>query len=146
MKVFYDSKLAHFILLRGYMAIMLFGMVFTRRKSLSGNVLKHEETHVWQYWDCFFLGLAISIMMMFVLFSFGVQNLWMLLLALIPLSLFYVFYGAEYLYHRLRGLNHNSAYHNISFERQAEWIAETWNFPCKDQHHYESFGWWKKLE
>lgn len=142
MKVFYDSKLARVLLPAGYMAVMLFGMVFTRRDSLSGKALKHEETHVRQYWDCFGLGVALAITTMFILFAFGVQSWWMLLLALIPVLLFYALYGAEYAYHRLRGLGHDAAYDAIGFERQAEWVAETWNLPCREQHHYVSFGWW----
>ncbi len=32
---------------------------------------------------------------------------------------FYIFYLLEYLYHRFKGRNHNEAYLNISFEKEA---------------------------
>ena len=32
---------------------------------------------------------------------------------------FYIFYGAEYLWHRVRGMAHHEAYRALSFEREA---------------------------
>lgn len=143
MKVFYNSKLAKWLtFMEGFSTMMFFGVVLTERSKLSKKTLKHEETHIYQYQDCVGLGLAIATVGMFMLFAFGVQSWWMLLLILIPLLLYYVIYGIEYIYCRLRGFNNDDAYRWIGFERQAYWIAETWDLPCEEQRHYVSFGWW----
>ena len=147
MKVFYKSKLAKAItFIEGFRTIMLLGMVFTEHASLSKAVLTHEEVHVKQYADCFALGAAASIVLMFVLFGLDVRSWWMLMLLLIPLLLYYVIYGAEYVYYRCLGMDGTDAYRSVGFERQAYWIQETWNQPCEKQREYVTFGWWGEME
>lgn len=145
MKVYYNSRLAKLLtFMEGFSTMMLFGAVVTEKDALSVKSLKHEETHSKQYTDCFGLGLGIGIILMFILFAFEIQSWWMLLLIAIPVFLYYVLYGVEYLCWRLRGFNRNDAYMNIGFERQARYIADTWNLPCEQQRQYVSFRWWAK--
>ena len=147
MKVFYNSKLAKVLtFMEGFSTMMFFGIVLTERSKLSKKTLKHEETHVHQYQDCVGLGLAIAIASIFILFAFEVESWWMLLLILIPLLIYYVIYGIEYVYWCLRGFRKDDAYKRIGFERQAYGIAETWDLPCEKQRLYGSFGWWRKLK
>lgn len=144
MKIYYKSKLAKLVtFFKNFSTIMLFGALFTEKDELSGKVIKHEETHAKQYSDCFSLGCAVGILLMFVLFAVGIQNIWMLLLLLIPLLLFYALYGAEWLIRLAVTKDRVQAYKDISFERHARYIAETWDKPCPEQHHYISFGWLK---
>lgn len=141
MKVFYNSKLAKVLtFMKGFVTMMFFGTVITEKDSLTEKEKKHEGTHVKQYWDCFAVGGFIAMILMFVLFGFDVRSWWMLLLLLIPALLYYVIYGIEYVILRLKGRSKEEAYLSIGFERQARWIAETWNLPCEEQNHYVSFG------
>lgn len=147
MKIYYNSKLAKLLtFMQGFSTMMFFGVVITEKDALSEKSKKHEGTHVRQYLDCVGLGFALSIVTMFVLFTFDVRSWWMLLLLLVPVFLYHVIYLIEFLYWRVKGYNRDEAYKRIGFERQAYWIAETWDKPCHLQHHYETFGWWKKLE
>ena len=148
MKVYYNSRLAKILtFLQGFSTMMFFGTVITEEKELSGKSLKHEGTHVEQYKDCVGLGIGLDVVVMFVLFAFDIQGWWMIpVFILVPLLLYYVIYGIEYMYWRCKGFKRERAYEKIGFERQAYWIAETWDKPCREQNQYETFGWWKKLE
>lgn len=146
-KIYYNSKLAKVLtFIKGFSTMMFFGTIITEESSLTEKQITHEGTHVRQYWDCFAVGMALGIVLMFVLFAFDVTSWWILLLLLIPLLLYYTIYGVEYLYWLLRGYNYDEAYNKIGFERQAYWIAETWNKPCADKNEYTSFGWWNLHE
>lgn len=143
MKVFYNSKIAKaFTFIEGFSTIMLFGAVFTEKESLNGKVLKHEETHCRQYVDCFAMGLSLAVLLMFLLFAVGVSSWNMLWLLTLPVLLFYVIYGIEYVINLFRGYSSKEAYKNIGFEKQAVWCADTWNKPCDEQNHYYTLGWW----
>ena len=145
MKVFYDSRLARVLtFMKGFVTMMFFGTVITEKDSLTQKELKHEGTHVHQYWDCFAAGGFLALVVMFVLFAFDVRSWWMLLLAFMPVLLYYLIYGIEYVILRLKGHNREEAYLLIGFEKQACWISSTWHLPCEQQNHYVSFGWWSK--
>lgn len=132
--------------MKGFSTMMFFGVVITEENALSDKTLKHEETHVKQYVDCFGLGIFVGIILMLVLLTLGIHNnLEVGLLLTIPILLYYVIYGTEYLYWRIRGFNKTDAYRKIGFERQARWIADTWNLPYNQQRHYISFGWWRNM-
>lgn len=142
MKVFYKSKVAEIVtFIPNFKTIMLFGMIFTEHETLSEKTLKHEEVHVRQYGDVATLGASMGVVLMFVLFACGVQSWWMLLLLLLPLLGYYVWYGIDFAVQYVRTGDAKEAYRNIGFERQARWIAETWDRPCEEQNHYVSFGW-----
>lgn len=147
MKIYYNSKLAKLItFFKNFSTIMLFGALFTEKDSLSEKVIKHEEAHSLQYADCSSLGCAIGILLMFVLFAMDIQSFWMLLLLLIPLLMFYFLYGVEFLIRWAISKDRVQAYKDVSFERHARYIAETWDKPCEKQNHYVSFGWFKFMK
>lgn len=144
MKVFYKSKLAKILtFFKGFKTIMFFGVLLTENETLPEKTIKHEEAHALQYYECMWVGATLTIITMFTLFACGVQSIWMLLLILIPLSAFYILYGVEWLIKWATTKDRLQAYKDVSFERHARWIAETWDKPCPEQHHYISFGWLK---
>lgn len=144
MKVHYNSQLAKLVtFIPNFKTIMLFGAVFTEKSELDGKVLEHEKTHCLQYKDCFNLGIYVDVLLLFILFAFNIVNWNLLYLIIIPILLFYAWYGIEYIVLRLKGHDHIEAYRNIGFERQAKWRAETWDKPCEEQNHYEQFGWYR---
>ena len=132
--------------MKGFSTIMFFGVIITEEGVLSGKTLKHEETHVKQYVDCLGFGLLSGIVLMVIFLALGIHDSWAITLLLtIPILLYYVIDGTEYLYWRMRGFNKTDAYRKIGFERQARWIADTWNLPYNQQRHYISFGWWRNM-
>ena len=145
MKIYYNSGLAKVLtFLNGFATMMLFGFVITEHSSLNGRCIKHEWCHVQQYKDCVGLGLGIGILVTFILFAFEIQSWWILLLILVPFTLYYIIYLVEWLYWIIKeGVD--KAYRKVGFERQAYWIQETWDKPCSLQRQYETFGWWKRL-
>lgn len=116
--------------------VMPFGVVLTSEKVLSGWETAYWEARVKQYWDCFWLGAALAIILMFVCFAIAGPSWWQLLLLLIPMYAYNILYRVEYV---IKG-----NVEDISFEKHATWIADTWELPCEEKHHYVSFGWWRK--
>lgn len=144
MLVFYNSKIAKIItFIGGFKTITLFGMCFTEKDSLTPKTIEHETAHSKQYFDCVNIGLYLDIILFFIIIG-NVGPTWNLLyLLLIPLLLFYILYGVEFLIKWIKYKNNIEAYRNISFEKHAKWIEETYNLPCEEQHHYINFGWFK---
>ena len=106
MRVFYESKLARWMLWQGYSTITLGCFVFTktRKAEMKTHVLNHEAIHVRQWEEC---------------------NVWMYLLC--PLW-FYLQYGLEYavsrVYHSFKGVHgadgNKISYGNSAFEMEAK--------------------------
>lgn len=144
-KIYFNSKIAKYITwMPGFKTIMLFGAVFTELPTLSAKTRIHESTHVAQYQDCIGLGFISSIILAFGLFALGVNSPWMWILAIYPFFLFYIIYGAEWVWNRVvKKQSSRDAYLSIGFEKQARWCADTWDKPCEEQNFYQSFGWWK---
>lgn len=123
MKVFYQSKLARWLLWQGYSTITLGFFVFSRlsREEMPKRVLNHEAIHVRQWKE---LTIASAVLMT-VIMLFTEFNPWLYLLC--PLW-FYLQYGIEYLfsrvYHLFRGLRGNAgnriSYNNSAFEMEAK--------------------------
>lgn len=150
--VFYESPIAKlFTFIPNFKTIMLFGLVFTEHKELSKTVLTHEKVHQGQYQDCFGAGLALAIISMFTLFAFGIQSLWMFLLLLIPLTLYYIVYGVEYLIsfiyrsfkHKNIILANENSYYASAMEMEAYDLQDEWRKPCSERRIHHSFGWFK---
>lgn len=136
MKVFYNSKIAKlFTFMKNFKTIMLFGHIFTESEELDCKVLAHEKIHCLQYKDCFNLGLIIDIVILLILLALNIISWKLIFLLFIPLLLFYIWYGVEYLILRYLGYDHINAYRSISFEKQARWCSEI----CGN--HYKQFGW-----
>ncbi len=122
MKVFYESKLAKWLLWQGYSTITLGCFVFTKKskEEMKQSTLNHEAIHVRQ-WEESLLASAIILML---IMSFIGFSIWVLLLC--PLW-FYLQYGVEYVvsrvYHFFKGLRgtdgNEVAYGNSAFEMEA---------------------------
>lgn len=129
----------------GYSTIMLFGFIFTKKswEEFCGRISYHESFHLYQYRDCFGLGLAIAIVLMFVLFAFNICEWWMLSLISIPLLLFYAWYGVNFVKQYIKYGNWDDAYKNIIFERQAYALQDEWMLSCDEKTRYTSFSFLK---
>lgn len=146
MKVFYNSKLAKlFTFMKGFKTIMLFGAVFTEHAMIDTRTKYHEQTHVTQYETMFFSGLVISIISMFTMFAFNIVSAWMFLLLLIPLLLYYAWYGVEYLIKLVKYKDSNIAYRNISFEKEARQLQDEYLKLCKNRRSSSSFSFLKYI-
>lgn len=96
---------------KGYKAINLFGLIFTRAE-LTEKEKNHESIHTKQMLECAILGFyLIGALIIFFNISY-----WWLLTSLLT---FYVFYGLEYIIVRLFHKKQNDAYHDVSFEEEA---------------------------
>lgn len=128
MKIYYKSKIAKlFTFIDGYKTIMLFGAVFTERDSISLRAEYHEEAHCNQYHTMFCFGMFISLLTIGLCLLFGNAGWWMLWLSLIPIFLYYSWYLIEYLIRLCIYRDHDKAYHNIVFEREAFDLEKYWN-------------------
>lgn len=128
MKIYYNSKIAKlFTFIDGYKTIMLFGAVFTERDSISLRTEYHEEAHCNQYHTLFYFGMFISLLTIGLCLLFGNAGWWMLWLSLIPIFLYYTWYLIEYLIRLCIYRDHDKAYHNIVFEREAFDLEKYWN-------------------
>ena len=141
--VIYNSKLANLLLADGYAAIMLFGLIFVKGTNLSQSQLEHEKVHQGQFMDCFSVGLIFAIITMFVLLTFDIVSWWMLLLSLIPIGLFYVLYGIEWLTRFIQLQDSSQAYLQVSFEREAYDLQDEYKKPCAERRSRHSFSWFK---
>lgn len=156
MKIYYNSKIAKLItFLSNYETIMLFGAVFTERdkEDFTTRAKYHELAHTIQYQTFFTLGLAIAVILMFILFLCGVQSWSMLWLLLLPVSLYYVWYFMEYIIrlsiNLIRGgklhESHIDAYSSISFEAEAFDLQYEYTKPCAERRTASSFSNFKYL-
>lgn len=128
MKIYYKSKIAKlFTFIDGYKTIMLFGAVFTERDAISLKAEYHEEAHCNQYHTMFCFGMFISLLTIGLCLLFGNVGWWMLWLSLIPVFLYYAWYLIEYLIRLCIYRDHDKAYHNIVFEREAFDLEKYWN-------------------
>lgn len=141
-RVFYECK--HFPP-PGYSSIMLFGFVFTKKTETqyAGKVKYHEGFHISQYNDCFSLGIVIGLIIMFLLLAFNVISLWMIALIGIPIFLFYLWYGANFILQLIREKDWHAAYRKVIFERQAYALEDEWSLPCNQQTKYTSLSFLK---
>lgn len=139
MKIFYNSKLAKLLtIIGGTRTIMLFGMVFTEDSKLSDKTIVHESAHCKQYYDCLLAGVIISTILCIILSIFKIFSWWYLIFIFFSISLFYILYGIEWVVNRIKGLNAEEAYLELSFEKQAIYVAKQ-----MDLKKYIHFGWWK---
>lgn len=148
MKIYYKSKIAKlFTLIDGYKTIMLFGAVFTERDSISLRAEYHEEAHCNQYHTLFDFGMFVSLLTIGLCLLFGNIGWWMLWLSLIPIFLYYSWYLIEYLIRLCIYRNHDKAYHNIVFEREAFDLEKYWNkhdVLRKESEGFSFLGYYRK--
>jgi hypothetical protein len=96
---------------KGYKAINLFGVVFTR-EDLTDKEKNHERIHSLQIVESAILGFYLFSSIVLI---FNLSSWWILL----SLASFYIFYGLEYVIIRLFHKKQNDAYHDVSFEEEA---------------------------
>jgi hypothetical protein len=96
---------------KGYKAINLFGIVFTR-EDLTDKEKNHESIHSLQIVESAILGFYLFSSIVLI---FNLSSWWILL----SLASFYIFYGLEYVIIRLFHKKQNDAYHDVSFEEEA---------------------------
>lgn len=119
----YNSLLAKIVLhFSSCTTIMLFGFIFTVRKSLSNTTKNHEKIHIAQYFDIMASGFGLVVPICI----YSSLSLWFLLL---PLVLFYIMYLVEffisfihnYFAHRKKDVAKASdtGYDTSSFEMEA---------------------------
>lgn len=141
MKIYYNSKIAKLVtFLANFATIMLFGAVFTEYSELSERTKNHEAVHVEQYQTLFMTGLALAIGVMFACFGFDCYSWWMLSLALIPVYLYYAWYGIEYLIRLIVYRDSDKAYRMIAFEQEAYDLQDEYRKPCNERRTASSFS------
>ena len=96
---------------KGYKAINIFGIVFTKEK-LTKEEKNHERIHSRQMFDIGLLTLTVLVVLD-ILFNF---SNW---LFLISIPSFYIWYCIEYLIIRFFHKKQKDAYRDISFEEEA---------------------------
>lgn len=144
MKVFYNSKIAKVVtFLANFATIMLFGAVFTEHSDLSERTKCHEATHVEQYQTLFMTGLALAVSIMFTCFAFNVVGWWMLSLITLPVFLYYLWYGIEFLVLLIKYRNRDKAYRMIAFEQEAYTLQDEYQKPCAERKMASSFSFMK---
>lgn len=121
-KIFYESKLAKLLtFLPHFATMMFFGVVITEEKEedVDQETKNHETTHIRQYWDYFWIGLAIAVVTAGILLACKVFSFHLLWLLLVPPVHFYLWYGIEILVQLIKGYNLDRSYERVSFEREA---------------------------
>lgn len=150
MKVFYNSKIAKIVtFLADFATVMLFGAVFTELPELSIRSKYHEAVHVEQYQTCFSAGLALAVSIMFTCFAFNAFGWWMLSLILIPILLYYIMYGIEFVIRLIQYQDRDKAYRMIAFEQEAYDLENEYLKPCNERRTTSSFSWlryYKKVQ
>lgn len=128
MKVFYNSKLAKILtFISDFKTMMFCGFIITEESNLSDRTINHEKIHIVQYTDYFMLGSFMALVLLFIFFGLEIITYYLFLLLLIPILLYYIVYGIEYIIRLIQYKTNDLAYENISFEREA---YDKENDPC----------------
>ena len=129
--------------MKDFETIMLFGAVFTEQLKISVKTKCHEAAHVEQYQTLFTTGLALAVSIMFTCFAFDVYGWWMLSLFAIPVFLYYIWYGIEFLILLIKYRDRDKAYRMIAFEQEAKALEDEYRKPCSEQKTASSFSFLK---
>lgn len=130
--IFHNSLIVRWFLPKNYVAIMLFGMVFTRYSKLDNVSINHEWYHTKQWQDIFIAGLITTIILT------GIAPIWWAVGGLFFSAVaYYIWYGIEYLVHYCKLKDHSKAYHAVSFEKQAYALEDDF------LSEYKHFSWIK---
>ena len=115
-----------------YKIINLFGVLFSKDRTLDFRDINHESIHTEQFKELAIVGvlvcLIINIIMPIPLYTY-----------LFGISLFYIWYGIEYVVIRLFHNKQSFAYHDVSFEEEAHNHDEDLNYLNNRKH----FSWFK---
>lgn len=118
-----------------YKIINLFGVLFSKDKTLDAIDINHESIHTEQFKELAIVGL-ILVLLLDIIFNIP------LVFYLLGISLFYIWYGIEYLIVRCFHKKQNDGYHDISFEEEAYNNELDYNYLDNRKH----FSWIKYLK
>ena len=136
--IFHNSLIARWFLPKNYVAIMLFGMVFTRYSKLDDVCINHEWYHTRQYKDLFSACLILTILATTIAGICDLYPIWWAVGGLFLSAVaYYIWYGIEYLINFKRLKNHSKAYRAIKFEQQAYAMEDDF------LSEYKHFSWLK---
>lgn len=95
-----------------YKIINLFGILISKDKSLDKKDINHESIHTVQFKELACVGLLLTLALDLLI---GIP-FWSYFLGL---SLFYIWYGIEYIIIRFYHVKQGDTYHDVSFEEEA---------------------------
>lgn len=95
-----------------YTTINLFGILISKDKSLDKKEINHESIHTAQFKELACVGLLLTLALDLLI---GIP-FWSYFLGL---SLFYIWYGIEYVIIRFYHVRQKDTYHDVSFEEEA---------------------------
>lgn len=118
-----------------YTTINIFGILFTKYKEMVERVKNHESIHTEQIKELACVGIILSLLLI-LLFN---MPFWIIIFGV---SLFYIWYGIEYVFVRFLHKKQNNAYHDISLEEEAYNNQYNFNY-LKTRKH---FNWFKYIK
>lgn len=118
-----------------YKIINLFGVLFSKDRTLDEIDINHESIHTEQFKELAIVGLILVLLLDLV---FNIP----LIFYLFGVSLFYIWYGIEYLIVRCFHKKQNDSYHDVSFEEEAYNNELDYNYLDNRKH----FSWVKYLK
>ena len=118
-----------------YKIINLFGVLFSKDKTLDEIDINHESIHTEQFKELAIIGLILVLLLDLV---FNIP----LIFYLFGVSLFYIWYGIEYLIVRCFHKKQKDSYHDVSFEEEAYNNELDYNYLDNRKH----FSWIKYLK
>lgn len=118
-----------------YKIINLFGVLFSKDRTLDEVDINHESIHTEQFKELAIIGL-ILVLLLDLIFNIP------LIFYLFGVSLFYIWYGVEYLTVRCFHKKQNDGYHDVSFEEE----AYNNELDCNYLDNRKHFSWIKYLK
>ncbi len=124
---------------------MICGFVFFKEASVERSEIEHERIHQQQYLSFVWVGLfLVSIVVLFLL-AVGIKNWWMLLFALFPFLLFYLYYIVEYLFRLAKYNDKFKAYRMISLEQEAYDLQNEYKKTFLQKRRWKPFSFLKYI-
>lgn len=143
--IFYNSRFAKSLLKKDFSAVMICGFVFFKEASVERSEIEHERIHQQQYLSFVWVGLfLVSIVVLFLL-AVGIKNWWMLLFALFPFLLFYLYYIVEYLFRLAKYNDKFKAYRMISLEQEAYDLQNEYKKTFLQKRRWKPFSFLKYI-
>ena len=98
--IYYNNWFAKLVLFKGYNTIMFFGMILTKKKSLSERALRHEKIHQCQFVEVMEFFQVVFLLVLLLAFVLGGDDTLLpfcLATIIIPPFMYYIMYGVEWL-------------------------------------------------
>lgn len=141
-----NSWFAKVILPKRYSTIMMFPFVFSKNTELSLSTLRHENVHRQQYIECSFIGILLATFLHVLNSALHVvaMSTSMLLYLALPVAMFYILYGSEYVIRMIvnavlrQHLSNYAIYRSVSLEQDA-YTNQYWPGNVYKREPYEWF-------